>query len=799
MKGEFEMSTDYAVIGKRLPRIDAWEKATGEAVYVSDFKRPGMLTAKVLRSAIPHGRILDIDTSKAERLPGVKAVITGKDGPGVYFGVTDGPIDQLPLQPKKVRFVGDEIAAVAAVDEDTALEALSSIQVDFEELPAVFEPEDAFSDDAIEIHEGKKRNVAKDYHRQFGDIDEVFAKADHVFEDEYRTHYVSPCPMEPHGCVADFTKAGRLTIWPSTQNAHPARERLAKVLNLPVSHVRVINHHIGGAFGSKIDIEPLEPITALLSMKARKPVKLQFSREEYFIYTRTRHPMIINQKAAVSKGGKLLGRQVHIITDNGAYTSHGHRVTSLAGNTPPVLYRNPAYKFDAYVVYTNKPYGGAYQGYGNPQSAFAQEAHFNRLCSELGIDPVEFRLNNCTQADDVTVSGAQVTSCELSRCIERAAEGIEWSKKHGHPVLEDRKKKRVRRGLGMALVCHSASSIGLHGPVNFGEAIVKMAEDGSVTLFSGTCEMGQGLGTAICTVVAEELGIPFENVNLVLSDTEITPPDLGVYATRGVFVSGNAAQRAAKELKGKLFENAAEMLECSPEDLECRDGYVYVRSNPAAKTSLSQIARDCFYQRGASLVGTGQYSSEDKGLDPVTGYGNYCPAYIFGAQAVEIEVDLDTGLVKVVKVVSAHDVGRLLNPIGAEGQVEGAISRGLGMALSEEMVMEDGKPLNATMLNYRVPTILEMPEIVPIFIEQEEQNGPFGAKGIAEPAQVPTAPAIQDALYDALGVRLYTTPFTPKKVLQAIERQGKAQKNGRLGNGKPKSGSNGSSTNGKYA
>ncbi|MFQ5913568.1 MAG: xanthine dehydrogenase family protein molybdopterin-binding subunit [Nitrospinota bacterium] len=769
------MATDQTIIGKRLPRIDSWEKVTGEAIYTSDFKRPGMLTAKVLRSPIAHGKILNIDTSRAERLPGVKAVITGKDGPGVLFGVTDGPMDQLPLQPDRVRFVGDEVAAVAAVDEETALEALSLIKVEYEELPHIFDPEEAFSDDAIVIHEGKKRNVAKEYHRHFGNVEKVFAEGDYAFEDEFRTHNVSPCPMEPHGCVAEYSRAGKLTIWPSTQNPHPARERLAKVIGLPVSRVRVINNHIGGAFGSKIDIEPLEPITALLAMKAVKPVKLQFSREEYFIYTRTRHPMIIEQKTAVSKEGKLQGRQVTIITDNGAYTSHGHRVTSLAGNTPPVLYRNPNYKFDAYVVYTNKPYGGAYQGYGNPQSAFAQEAHFNRICAELGLDPVEFRLMNCTHAGDTTVSGAQVTSCELSECIRRAAEGIEWFTKRGHNDLgaTDPKKRRVKRGVGMALVCHSASAIGLHGPVNFGEAIVKMAEDGSVTLFSGTAEMGQGLGTAICTVVGEELGIPLDQVKLVISDTEVTPPDLGVYATRGVFVSGNAAQRAACEVKEKLFQNAAELLETRAEDLESRDGFIYVKSNPDRKTSLAEIARACFYQRGASLVGTGQYSSEGKGLDPVTGYGNYCPTYIFGAQAVEVEVDGETGQVKVVKVVSAHDVGRLLNPLGAEGQVQGAISRGMGMALSEEMVMEDGKPLNATLLNYRVPSILEMPEIVPLFVEGNEPQGPFGAKGIAEPAQVPTAPAIQDALYDALGIRIQATPFTPKKVLQAIERRGR--------------------------
>ncbi|MBI2880650.1 MAG: molybdopterin-dependent oxidoreductase, partial [Candidatus Tectomicrobia bacterium] len=509
------MSTEYAVIGKRLPRLDAWEKVTGQAVYVSDFKRPGMLTAKVLRSPIPHGKILRIDTSRAERLAGVQAVLTGKDGPGVRFGVTDGPIDQLPLQIDRVRFVGDEVAAVAAVDADAALEALSLIRVDYEDLPAVFDPEEAFSEDAVEIHEGKRRNVAKEYHRHFGDVERAFAGADHIFEDELRTHFVSPCPVEPHGCVAEYARGGRLTVWPSTQNPHPARERLARVVGLPVSRVRVTNNHIGGAFGSKIDIEPLEPITALLAMKAMKPVKLQYSREEYFIYTRTRHPMIIRQKTAVSKEGKLQGRHVTILTDNGAYTSHGHRVTSLAGNTPPVLYRNPHYKFDAYVVYTNKPYGGAYQGYGNPQASFAQESHFNRICAELGIDPVEFRLMNCAQRGDTTVSGARVTSCELSECIRRAAEGIGWSKKRGRADLGDPRKRRVKRGVGMALVVHSASSIGLHGPVNFGEAIVKMAEDGSVTLFSGTAEMGQGLGTAICTVVAEELGIPLHQVKLV--------------------------------------------------------------------------------------------------------------------------------------------------------------------------------------------------------------------------------------------------------------------------------------------
>lgn len=755
-------------IGKRIPKADTALLATGEGKYLDDIRVPGMLFGKILRSPRPHARLLNIDVGRAEKMPGVKAVITAADTTRVKFC-------HLPITPNKtvlcedrVRFIGDEIAAVAAVDEATAEEALDLIRVDYEDLPAVFNPEEAMKPGAPAVYEDGEQNIAAQFERHFGDIDRGFHEADLVFEDRFTCPPVVSCTLEPHGCIAAFDISGRLTIWASTQNPANYQKSLAGVLKMPMSKIKVITPFVGGAFGNKSAMLPLEPVTAFLAAKAQRPVKIVNTREEEFISTRTRYAMVIYLKTGVKRDGSLTARQATVITDNGAYNNKAPAITLLTCNRIGNLYRIPNVKTQAYVVYTNNQYGGALRGWGGPQAHFAVESQMDIIAQDLGMDPLALRVKNANQAGDITSWGWKITSCGLTDCLQKAATAAEWSSK---------KQKKGETGLGIASVLHTGGgSMGTHGSGNFEEILMKINPDGTVNVIVGHVDIGQGSGTVIAQIVAEALGILSEDVTVTLTDTDASPPTMGTWGSRVTYIGGNAAVMAAKDARVQLLTIASEMLENHDiSKLEVTQGRIHVKGSPKPYVSVPDTVAYSLKHYGKPITSKALFNPPNTAPpDPDTGYGNYCPAYAFGAHIAEVEVDEETGKVTVVNYVAAHDVGRAINPMLIEGQIQGGVAMGIGYCLLEDMKREAGVTLNPSFSNYKVVNATEMPSMKEIIVESVDPNGPFGAKGVGEPTIIPAAPAIANAIFDAVGVRIRELPITPEKILMALKKRKEA-------------------------
>jgi len=753
-----------SVVGKSLPRVDGIEKATGQARYVDDLALPSMLYGRILRSPLPHARIVRIDTKKAEKLLGVKGVITAADTLKVPFSFPSHLKDKYPLEFEKVRYIGDEIAAVAAADKDIAEEATHLIEVEFEELPAVFDPVDAMSLGAPEVHEGVKNNIARKIEWEYGSIQKGFDESDYIFENRFTTSRQTHCSLEPHGALASYDYTGKLTIWMTTQNPHTVRDDLANLLGLPPHKIRVIKPPMGGGFGSRLTMDPLDVICALLAMKCGKPVKIINSREEEFYASRGRHPMTIEIKTGVKKNGKILAREVTAIADNGAYNSHGPRVVGYAGKMLLSLYNIPHTRFTGLAIYTNNPYGGAMRGFGNPQVTFASESQLDMISERLGIDPVELRLKNFVKSGDVAPTGAEITSCGIQECLLRAVEVSGWKEKQHERVKQ--------RGLGVACMIHGSGAKGFFGDSNVSDSFIKMNPDGSVIVYSGTSDLGQGSDTILLQIVAEELGIKFEQVRIVSADTETTPIDYGSFGTRVTFAAGNAVKMGAKVVREQLFEVASELLEAHVDDLVAREGAVHVKGSPERSVPIERIARVACYDKGKPLAGRGFYNGPDSPSPDVSTYfGNTSPAYCFAAQVAEVEVDSETGLVKILNLVAAHDLGKAINPMAAEGQIEGGLAQGIGYALMEDLVCSKGVAVNPNFSDYKVLKAPDIPPIKTVLVESNDPNGPFGAKGVAEPALVPTTPAIANAIYDAIGVRITDLPITPERILEALNQK----------------------------
>lgn len=752
---------EYSVIGKRLPRIDAIEKATGTAKYLGDLKIPGMLYGKILRSPYAHAKILRVDTSKAESLKGVRAVVTGKDTQGLRLCVIPHLANKTPLAEDRVRFIGDEIAAVAADSEEIAEEALDLIEVEYEELPGVFDPLEAMKPGAVKIHE--KGNVAIHISRAYGDVDKAFQESDYVFEDRFETQAQLHCCLEPHGCIVHFDRLGTLTVWITTQVPHPYRKMLADLLKMPMNKVRVIKVFMGGGFGGRFEMDPMEIIAYFLSRKAERPVRIINTQDEQFTTGRTRYPMVIDIKTGVKKDGTMLAREVKVVTDNGAYNSHGITITMGVGTKCTYLWSLPNVRYEADVVFTNKVYGGAFRGYGNPQITFAIESQMDMISEKLGMDVKDLCLKNANYGGQVTCMGHKVTSCALKDCIEKAAETVGWKEK---------RRTQGDRGVGMASLMHTGGGVRLlFGDCNLSDVFIKMNNDGTIDLASGMAEIGQGSDTALAQIAAEELGIKVSDVNVITGDTWTTPQCLGAWGSRELFVAGNAAKKAALDLKQKLFEEASRMLGVGVEELVAKDRKVSVRANPEKSASIAQVATVC-YNRGRILAGRGCYDDPTTYIpDANTGYGGV-PTYAFGTHAIEVEVDRKTGRVKVLNYVAVHDVGKVINPLLAEGQIEGAGLQGLGYALSEGLAWEEGIVLNPNFQDYRIFYINDTPRIKSVMIESGDPDGPYGAKGLGEPGMVPTAAAIANAIYDAVGVRIKSLPITPEKILMALKEKG---------------------------
>jgi CO/xanthine dehydrogenase Mo-binding subunit len=756
------------VVGAGVARVDGLDKVLGRAVYGVDVELPGMLVGKVLRSPLPHARIRAVDTERARKLPGVRAVLTGRDVPRITYGFfkhLDPKFgDKLPLEADKVRFIGDEVAAVAADDEETAAEALALIDVDYEELPAVFDPEEALAPGAPLVHDRVSGNLAATVRRGAGDLERGWREADVVVERRYATQAVAPVCLEPHQAVASFDPGtGTVTLWASTQMPFQLRAHLADALGLAEAKVRIVKTTMGAGFGSRMEMHAPDPIASLLSLRTRRPVKIVYSRTEEFQASRFRHPFRIDARIGLTRDGRITALEAQALIDSGAYLSQATGVASVAGTNPFTIYKVPAFRYEGRIVYTNRPYGGAYRGYGNPQGTFAIESLVDEAAAEIGLDPIELRRRNLYAPGDVSSLGFRFGTCAQRECLEAVVEALR--------PTEPRKRGR---GVGIAGLFGPGGGTRVHGNSDGCGAILKLEDDGTLQIITGGQEIGQGGSTIMAQIAAETLGVPIGGIRIENSDTNLMPWDLGTHGSRNTFVAGNAVAGAARKLRERVVAVAAEMLEAAPEDLVTADGRVAVRGAPQRSVTISQVARSAHYRNNGSLLIVEHFYDPPTEQPNAEGQGNKSAAYAFGFHGAEVEVDEETGEVKVLRIVAAHDIGRAINPLGVEGQVEGGVAQGLGMTLIESMFADDGQTLLSNLQDYKIPVALDVPEAIEtVLVESADPEGPFGAKGVAEPGIIPVAPAIVNAIANAVGVRIRDLPAIPEKILSALA-EGKA-------------------------
>jgi xanthine dehydrogenase molybdenum-binding subunit len=750
------LAEKYSVVGRSVPKIDGGLKVTGMARYIDDIELPNMLYGKILRSRYPHAKILRINTERAWRVPGVRAVITGLDTPFNKMGVLK---DQPPLKFDKVRSVRDEVAAVAAETLEAAERAIEEVEVEYQPLDGVFDPEEAMKEEAPLVHEENGSNIVNLNFTfstsEASRLEKVFETAYAVVEDRYQVHYMNASPMGTMGCIAHYNELGELTVYTNTQAPFLYRHELAKTLGIDPVKIRVIQPEIGGAFGRGMDIYPIDPITAALSIKTRRPVKIVFTREEELQYAPPRQPAIFYMRTAAGRDGRLIAREVRAVLDAGAYVSWGPFDGRVMMVTATGLYEVPEVAFKATVVYTNNPYTGTQRGAGNPQITFAIEQQMDALAEELGIDPVEFRILNANKPGTVTPQGLRITTCEMRECLRRAAQEIGW---------KGRGMAGPNRGIGFAAFFHVGGGARVYRSDGCG-TILTVDDFGLVTVITGSTDLGTGSDTAIAQIVAEELGIPVQNVRVVNDDASIRPWDVGTHASRATFVAGNSALLAARKAKEIILNAAAEVLNTSISSIVVENGVVYDRENPSKRIEFDKLVRRIHFREGGTNIVVSAFYDPPTVMQDESWRGNISAAYVFGAQAALVEVDQETGEVKVLKVVSVHDSGRIINPMAAEGQVHGGVHMGIGYALYEELVLEQGRVVNASFADYHVPTAQETPVVKAVFVENPDPAGPFGAKGIGETACIPTAAAIANAVYDATGRRVKKLPIKYRDIL----------------------------------
>src|SRR5690242_10084384 len=808
--------SDFSIIGKRVALVDSAGKTTGQGKYADDLSAPGMLYGKILHSPYPHAKINSIDTSRAAAIEGVVCVVTGPDAPNKY-GILPVGHDETALAVEKVRYVGDNVACVVATSEAIAERALELIEVDYELLPAWFDPEDSMKAEKDWIHPQRPNNIEKDYHHVFGDPDRGFAEADVVTEHRYIAGEVTHAAMEPHSTLASFEidsqtgQPGRLTVWSSTQVPYYLQHKLSIVLELPMQQIRVIKPLVGGGFGGKSEVIPLEIIAAVAARKARAPVKITYTREEVFWAHRGRPRTIIDLKIGAKKDGRLTSVAAKVIQDGGAYCSYGVVTILYSGALLGALYDIPNIKYDGYRVLTNKPACGAMRGHGTVNVRFAFESQLDEIAVKLDIDPAEIRRINLLKPPCVTVNNLRVQSYGLPECIDQVITRSGWHERYS--------KLPPARGMGMACshyVSGAANSI-IRSDMPHSTVNIKIDRDGGVVVYTGASDIGQGSDTMVAQIVAEVLGIGLGRIRVIAADTDLTPIDIGSYSSRVTFMNGNASMRAAQDVRKKIAAAAAVKMNCAPEDVMMRDDRVWKRgtAEPASNGAhAEQMLEKVDAPRGSvrevsgrvegqTLRGSLQQKRKEEGpkdsmsfeeavvsaidfTGALTGTGSYAPpkdarggafkgagvgpspAYSYSAQVAEVTVDEETGEVKVHKVWAAHDCGRALNPVSVEGQVIGSVWMGLGQAMQEEMVWKDGLLMNPGMLEYKSPSAIESPEVDCVIVESIDPEGPFGAKEAGEGSLAATIPAISNAIYDAVGVRLREAPFTPERVLSAL-------------------------------
>lgn len=768
-----EKTEKLHVVGEPVPRVDGVQKVRGRALYAPDFSRRGMLHAKVLWSDRSHAEIVSIDTDRAMQVPGVKAIVSAEDAPQNRYGVYLK--DQLMFASGKVRHIGEPVAAVAAVTEEAAQEALQYIDVVYTELPAVFDPFEAMQEDAPIIHPDLESyeatyskiaygNVALYTKLAVGDPGKGFEEADQVFEDEFKTQPMYQGYVEPKACVAGFDARDKLTVWTSNQQIAECHAELAAALDVPMTDVRVVGTALGGGFGGKLK-SFLEPIAALLARKTGMPVKIVLTREEDMIANRARPPYTIKVKTGVTNDGRITARKTELVADCGGYSDHVVGTMGLAVTFAQGAYKIPNCEVEGYCVYTNNPNYSCMRGYGAHQIDFANESQMDMIASRMGWDPIEFRRKNLVEDGDVLVSTQPIEEVTISKTMDAALERAQWATR----VRQEKARgDHLFYGIGFG---NTIINMGLLSS----SAMIKMNGDGTATIQTSVIDLGTGNHTALIQIAAEELGMRAEQINVAEVDSDSAPYDLGQIASRTIFDAGNAVRLAAKDAKQKLFETASELLGVPEADLDSADGSIFSLKDPEKSIEIAGVNGFRIWVKGGPVVGSaGAISKPAFAEQPGEGYPQPpSRTFIFGTHIAEVEVDIETGRVSVLKVTAVHDVGRAVNPLGLKGQIEGGVVQGVGYALMEELQVKDGTVLNPDFLNYRMPTTLDIPEIDAFYLEIPSAYGPFGAKGIGEPVMMGVVPAIANAVHDAVGVRVTEVPITAERLLQAAREQGR--------------------------
>jgi CO/xanthine dehydrogenase Mo-binding subunit len=765
----------YANVGRSLPKFEAVHKATGALRFTGDIAFPRMLSGRVLRSPHAHARVKSIELARALAIPGVKAIITHKDVPKHQYGrefalPPEYMVRDNFILEEKARYVGDRIAAVAATSDAAAEEALAAIEVDYEELPAVFDPLEAITPGAPSIHEvvfwGKRRaevenNLLAKVFMEIGDVDEGFRESDLVVENDYEVGKQQQTAIERRCCTVKPEPDGRLSVWSTTQSIHGLRHNLATALGIPFGRLKVHRTFLGGGFGSRLDMNIDEPIAAMLAMKTGLPVRLQLSRAEDLIST-SRHPARMRLKTGVKRDGTIVAHEMVAHVDTGAYGVSGEWVTKCMGGWFMSMYRAEHQRYTGSVIYTNTPPAAAFRGFGNPQANFAVESQIDIVAEELGLDPLEIRLKNHFREGDLFYGQGpnvqdHIRSCGVEELLTRGAELIGW-----HRRKELRKQDGpIRRGIGVARAFHTSgcgSPNEVSDIIEYSGSIVKLNEDGTANLITALVDMGTGNLTGQAQIVAEELGLRAEEVIVSEADTDVAPYDVVTHASRSTYAAGAVAKAAAANAKRVMLEMAAKLLEVAPEDLEVREGYVHTKGAPERRITVGDVARTAQMRQWGTIMGESSFRATT------------CPPH-FTAKFVEVAVDTETGEVSVEKVVAGADVGQPINPLLVEGQLHGGIQQGFGYALMEAIHIDEtsGQPLNLDFLNYKILTARDAPARVEVFLaDTVEETGPFGAKGIGESATNDAASALANAIAHAIGVHIKDLPITPEKILRAL-------------------------------
>ena len=792
----------YSILNTRAPRVDAIDKVTGKAEYTDDLSRSGMLRAAILHSPIAHGRILNIDVSKAARLAGVKAIVTGEEAGNIIYGVSPARFDENILCRDKVRYVGDEIAAVAAIDQDTAREAVSLIDVEYEELPPVLDGLHAMEDGLPQLHDRYPKNICAEVHWNFGDCGAAEKEADIIRTDSMTSKMQDAAFLEPQAILAEMGSDGRLTMWSSTQAPHYVQRTLAMALKLPVEKVRVIKPAVGGGFGPKASCSTAELVSCLLAIKTGKPVKLTFDREQVFLHSRARHQFFHTMTTGAKKDGTILFLRHKCILDGGAYASFGIATVYYAGSLLGGPYRLKNMQYDGVRVVTNKPACGAQRGHGAVIARALFETQLNEISLEIGIDPVELRLKNVMGRGETTCNELYMSSLGMKECLEavrdtsgwaeKARSYAEFAKSSDDLKLNESPDANVRRGIGVACGFFvSGAGYPIYRSETFHATVVTRVSEtgGQIIVESGAADIGQGSDTMLAMITAEVLGVPLSDVKVISGDSDLSV-DLGAYSSRTTLMAGAAAKEAAEMCREKIFTELAKRLGGSPDDLYIENATIRSRKGSLDFGEIrEQFAREHFgfddvpngeyltfreaariaYLGCGTIVGTGKYKPPKLGGSFKGATVGTSPAFGCSAQVAEVAVDIETGEVTVERVTGAHDCGFAINRTQVEGQMQGSVSMGMGEALLEEIKYDRrGNILNANLAEYKIPTSMDIPIIDAVIVETNEPNGPFGAKEVGEGAIMPTIPAILNAITNATGVRISDLPATPEKIVKAL-------------------------------